>query len=317
MTVTFLCPAASTVAVDINPAVRRSITGTELYAREVCERLPDLLPDVVWRFYCSRPGPLRIDATVLPFRRLWSQVRLPIELNRRPPELFFAPSHVIPFAISAPSLTVVHDLAFERFPEAYPPSDRAYLRLTTKWAVRRCRLLITVSESTARDLRQIYAVPPERIRVVHPGGGDGLAEGPDPGLELSSATLRSLGIEGPYVLQVGRIEARKNPLTGLRAVETAGGMTYVSIGRETDSAIAAEIRKSPRSRVLGHVDGSTKRVLYRHASAFICTSLYEGFGFPLLEAMRAGTPVVTAANSSLGEIAADAALLVEDARNIV
>src|SRR5438309_6954925 len=135
------------VAVDANPATRPLATGTETYARELARRLPAAAPELAFRFYASRPGDLDgLDLTVLPGRRLWSQLRLPLELARRAPDLFFAPSHVVPFLARGRALTVVHALAFERFPAAYPPGALAYLRLTTRWAAARCPRLVTWSE---------------------------------------------------------------------------------------------------------------------------------------------------------------------------
>src|SRR5690349_2317909 len=113
-----------TVAVDINPATRAVVTGTETFTREVCRRLPTASPGVTWRFLASRPGiGLGLDVMVLPFRRAWSQVRLPLALGSDRPDLLFVPAHVIPFAWLGPSLTVVHDLAFEVYPEAYGAVD--------------------------------------------------------------------------------------------------------------------------------------------------------------------------------------------------
>ncbi|HEY8803469.1 MAG TPA: hypothetical protein VIN00_10360, partial [Candidatus Dormibacteraeota bacterium] len=136
-----------TVAVDVNPATRAVITGTEVYTREVSSRLAAAAPELRWRFFASRPGAgLGVDAMVLPFRRLWSQARLPIALAVERPDLLFVPAHAIPFAWPGKALTVVHDLAFERHPQAYSAAERAYLSLTTRWAALRCPLLIAVSE---------------------------------------------------------------------------------------------------------------------------------------------------------------------------
>src|SRR5258708_2147804 len=143
------------------------MTGTEVYTREVCSRLPAAAPELGWRFFASRPrAGLGMDVMVMPFRRLWSQVRLPLALASERPDLLFVPAHAVPFAWPRKALTVVHDLAFERYPHAYSPGERAYLRLTTRWAAVRCPLLITVSESTKADLGSAYGVRPDRIRVV-------------------------------------------------------------------------------------------------------------------------------------------------------
>ena len=97
-----------TIAVDINPATRPVVTGTETFTREVSRRLPAAAPDLVWRFLASRPKPgLGVDVTVLPFRRLWSQVRLPIALAADRPDLLFVPGHVVPFAYAGRSVNPV------------------------------------------------------------------------------------------------------------------------------------------------------------------------------------------------------------------
>src|SRR6266849_7388444 len=116
------------VAVDVNPATRAVMTGTEVYTREACSRLPAAAPELRWRFFASRPrAGLGVDVMVIPFRRLWSQVRLPLALAAERPDLLFVPGHVVPFAWPGRVLTVVHDLAFERHPDAYTFLDRTYL----------------------------------------------------------------------------------------------------------------------------------------------------------------------------------------------
>src|SRR4030088_3287924 len=162
-----------TVAVDVNPATRAVMTGTEVYTKEVCSRLPAAAPELRWRFFASRPrAGVGLDVTVLPFRRLWSQVRLPVALAGVRPTLLFVPAHAIPFAWPGKALTVVHALAFERHPHAYSAAERAYLKLTTRWAAMRCPLLIAVSESTQADLVLLYGVRPERFRVVPRGASE-------------------------------------------------------------------------------------------------------------------------------------------------
>jgi glycosyltransferase involved in cell wall biosynthesis len=299
-----------TVAVDANPAARQVATGTETYAREVARRLPGAAPELRFRFYASRPGPVEgVDLTVLPGRRLWSQARLPVELWRHPPDLFFAPSHVVPFLARGRALTVVHDLAFERYPGAYSRGALAYLRLTTRWAERRCAHLLTVSEATARDLEELHGVDRRRITVVP-------LAATAPARLLSRAEARSrtarLGIDRPFVLHLGRVEARKNQRTALAAVERLPDLLLVSAGPVVDEELAGRLRASERCRLLGTVTAEDREALYRGAEALVFPSLYEGFGLPVLEAMLRGLPVVTAAVSSLPEVGGAAALYAGD-----
>ena len=224
-----------TVAVDVNPATRAVITGTEVYTREVSSRLAAAAPELRWRFFASRPGAgLGLDAMVLPFRRLWSQARLPIALAVERPDLLFVPAHAIPFAWPGKALTVVHDLAFERHPQAYSAAERAYLSLTTRWAALRCPLLIAVSESTKADLVSAYGVRPERVRIV-PLGASLPTTAPAP-----ASRLAELGLNGNFVLQVGRIETRKNQAAALAAIERLDGVTLAVAGPERDAALAAK-----------------------------------------------------------------------------
>ena len=297
-----------TVAVDVNPATRDVVTGTEVFTREVCSRLPAAAPELRWRFFASRPrAGLGVDATVIPFRRLWSQVRLPVALAAERPHLLFVPAHAIPVAWPGKALTVVHDLAFERFPHAYSGAERAYLRLTTRWAAMRCPILIAVSESTKSDLVSTYGLRPERIRVV-PLGASKPAVAPAP-----ASRLAELGLNGTFVLQVGRIETRKNQAAALAAVERLDGVTLAVAGPERDPALAAKLRASGRCRVLGRVDQPTLELLYKRAAAVVVPSLYEGFGLPVLEAMARGKVVVAAKASSLPEVGGEAALYFHDA----
>ncbi len=293
----------STVAVDVNPATRTVVTGTETYTREVCSRLPAAAPDLRWRFFAARPrGGLGMDVTVLPFPRLWSQVRLPLALASERPDMLFVPGHVVPFAWAGRAVAVVHDLAYERHPDAYAPAERAYLTLSTRWAAARCKRLIAVSETTKADLVEIYRVAAERIAVI-PLGITVARPVPAP-----AARLEELGIKGDFVLQVGRVERRKNQLAAMAAIERLPGVTLVVAGPERDAAIVERLRGSASVRVLGRVDQPTLELLYKRAGAVVVPSLYEGFGLPVLEAMARGKVVVAAMSSSLPEVGGEAVL---------
>jgi glycosyltransferase involved in cell wall biosynthesis len=154
----------------------------------------------------------------------------------------------------------------------------------------------------------LYGVKAERIRVVPLGGGEAVHR---PIAPLSR--LGELGLHGTFVLQVGRIETRKNQVAALAAVERLDGVTLAVVGPERDASLAARLRASPRAQVLGRVDQPTLELLYKHAAAVAVPSLYEGFGLPVLEAMSRGKVVVAAPTSSLPEVGGDAVLYADPA----
>jgi glycosyltransferase involved in cell wall biosynthesis len=303
-----------TIAVDASPATRRRPTGTELYARELIPRLPPKAPDLEWRFYSGAVADdLAVDLTVMPAPTLWTQTRLAVELARMRPALFFSPAHHLPAWCPVPALTVIHGLEFRHFPEAYSRRRRAVLELALRLAKRHCRRVITVSEATRRDLENLAGFDPADAVVVYPGGGEPVNAKPAP--KRDEAVLRKLGIDRPYVLHVGRVEPRKNQLTAVRAVEMVPDLLLVSVGPAVDAAAAAALDTSGRCVRLDWVEPEARDALYRRAEALVFPSLYEGFGFPILEAMRQGTPVVTARTSSLPEVGGEAALYVDDPRD--
>jgi glycosyltransferase involved in cell wall biosynthesis len=174
--------------------------------------------------------------------------------------------------------------------------DRLTFRLVVPRAVRGAARVLTVSERTKSDLVELYDVPEERI-VVTPNGVDP-AFSPGPGSH-------------DYVLSVGAIQARKNPVAALEAA-TAVGLPLVVAGPTKDTALAAELR-GRGARLEGYVETARLADLYRGAACLVQSSRYEGFGLPVVEAMASGTPVVAVPDAALREVAGDAAVLVDEA----
>ena len=152
----------------------------------------------------------------------------------------------------------------------------------------------------------MYGVPPDRVRVV-PLGISPPAVEPAP-----TSRLTELGLNGNFVLQVGRVEQRKNQAAALAAVEHLDDVTLVIAGPERDAALSEKLRNSTHCRVLGMVDQPMLELLYERAGAVVVPSLYEGFGLPVLEAMARGKVVVAAKSSSLPEVGGEAALYFHD-----
>lgn len=247
--------------------------------------------------------------TLYPLWNWTGRPSLPAEL--RSTDVIHAPSPVaIPPVGERQRLVVtVHDLAFRRFPKAYPPAWRYLHAAGFARALRTADAVIAVSRSTASDLATIGRLDPNRIHVV-PLGGSLPVGTADP-----ATVLDRLRIPRPYALFVGTFEPRKNVVRLIRA--------YRRIGRKVPHALVLAgpagwaskvihrelaVPGGGRIEVTGHLPEADLDALYRGADAFVYPSLYEGFGLPVLDAMTRGTPVLTSNTSSLPELTGGAAV---------
>lgn len=314
-------PSSLRVGVDASRATVARRTGTEHYARRLIRALLDLNaqpggPGHRFTLY-FRDQPAAglfagAEQRVIPLPRLWSHMRLAAEVLRARPDVLFVPAHVLPLLHPVPSLVTVHDLGYHYFPEAHPARQRRYLEWSTRFAARGASHLLADSRATAADLARLYGVPPGKVTVVYPGRDEALAPA-DP------APVRArYGLPETYVLHVGTLQPRKNLLRlmdAAAALHSEGHLLQLVLAGQP-GWLAEPILARARSlaglvRVLDYVPDADLPGLYSGARAFAFPSLYEGFGFPVLEAMACETPVVAASTSSLPELAGDAALLVD------
>lgn len=163
-------------------------------------------------------------------------------------------------------------------------------------AVRRADLILTLSESARTDIERVLGIPASKIRVSYLGG---------PPLDPAPSSKQ------PYFLFVGGTEKRKNLGAVLEAFESVDGHELRVVGANTASPVHDERREQSGVRWLGFVDEEELVELYRHATALVFPSRYEGFGLPILEAMARRTPVIASNASSIPEVARGAAILVD------
>jgi glycosyltransferase involved in cell wall biosynthesis len=302
------------------------IDGTRVYLLRLLERFGTAFPEHAWHLYHRRSfnpdlaPPTLPNYTVhtVPFPFFWTQTRFSLEILRQKPERVFMPVQALPFFAprKTESIVTIHDLAFKIFPEHFPSRDLRRLNWFTNFAIRNASRLIAVSEATKRDILKFYpTVNEEKIRVIH----HGFDVSPIISERETEEALKKFNlVSGEYILYVGALQPRKN-LT--RLMEAFGSLTrkypsakLVLAGEAawmSEEIVHARATHPYRDRIVlaGRVSFTDRARLYHGARIFVFPSLYEGFGLPILEAFAAGVPVLCANNSSLPEVAGDAARL--------
>jgi glycosyltransferase involved in cell wall biosynthesis len=305
-----------TIGIDASRSVAAQPTGTELYSRYLIAALLDRAPDhYSFRLYFNQAPPSALSPQpsalrVIPFPRLWTHVRLSTEMLLHRPDLLFVPAHVLPIVHPRRSVVTVHDLGYLYFPEAHPPRQRWYLDRSTRWHTRTAAHLLADSAATKRDLINWYHADPDMITVAYPGLDPSVKRVDDPA-EIARVKVK-YHIDGDYLLYLGTIQPRKNLQRLIAAfcqLPTANGQLLLAgkPGWYSDQLLQ---QADDRVHFIGYVDATDKNALISGATAFVFPSLYEGFGFPVLEAMACGVPVLCSNTSSLPEVADDAAVLV-------
>jgi glycosyltransferase involved in cell wall biosynthesis len=282
------------VVVDAD-VLGRERTGDETYVENLLRRLPDVAAGALRFAAVTRHRELvpdGVEPIPLPARRqevrmAWSLPRL---LRRLRPALAHF-QYALPVACPCPAVVTVHDLSFERDPDAMGRRDRAVFRMVVPRSVRRAARVFTVSDRTRRDLIDLYGTPPGKI-VVTPNGVDPIFT---PG-----------GRRDGYLLFVGAIQQRKNPIAAAD-VAAEVGLPLIVAGPEKEYGLARELERRGAD-LRGYVDKPQLAELYRRAACLVLPSRYEGFGLPVLEAMACGAPVVASDEPALREVGGDAAL---------
>jgi glycosyltransferase involved in cell wall biosynthesis len=257
---------------------------------------------------------------------LWQRLRLPVPVQviTGRLDLFHSPDFVLPPLGRTPAILTVHDLSFMRVPQFFVPGFRDYLEGAVSRAIKRARHILADSESTRRDLIELLAVEPERVRVLYPGVKARFQPIEDAG-ELARVRAR-YDLPERFVLGLSTLQPRKNfdgliqafgQLLAARGDEPEIGGLHLVIGGgegwmyEDTLALVDSLGLGERVHLPGFVDDADLPALYTLAAVFAFPSWYEGFGLPVLEAMACGTPVVAADNSSLPEAVGEAGLLVD------
>lgn len=323
-------PAKLRIGVNALYLIPGGVGGTEIYLRNLLAALAHVDRRNEYVIFANRETDAAlcpaapnfqlaqsfVPARFRPARLLWEQTVLPLQTATRKLDILFSPGFSCPFVSRGARITVIHDLQHRRQPQNFGRIELLAWEGMVSSAIRRSRHLITVSTSAATDLREFYDVPPSRLSVIGHGVEDiffGLADRE----EYSKPLIQNAGVpDAPYVLAVSTIHPHKNfprLLDAFAQVVAAGREEHLVVsglkGKAWESVEAQIAAKGLAHRVhlLGWQPREVLIGLFRHASAFVFPSTFEGFGMPVIEAMAAGLPLVCSDIPPLRETANEVA----------
>ena len=308
------------VAIDATPLTVPT-GGTRRYVVELTRALAEGSPADEFHLLSDQPlgsAPqellglenVRFGSTTRPrWAAKWWSLGLPWELHRRRIHVFHGTDFAIPYLPLRASVLVIHDLSpWKQGPERARAAAR--IRQRTPYLLKLATQITTHSEAVRSELSDFFGIAPSKITAIPLAAAGTFCLPPDSNV---TARLRQLGIGRPYLLFVGDRNERKN-LQGLidawRGLRKNGeNVSLVLVGKPGLAEI--ETLEEPGLHVLGPLDDKEVASLLSGALAFVYPSLYEGFGLPVLEAMKAGVPVVTSNDPAITEVAGGVALQVD------
>ncbi len=238
----------------------------------------------------------------------WSQIFLPLRLYRKKDiDVFFSPAHYGPRFLNVPLVVTIHDLSYIFYPNEFTKKDLYQLTNWTKYTVYKAKKIISVSNSTKKDLINVYNLPEAKIEVVY--------NGYEKFSRVEPSKFKVKEVSKPYILYVGTLQPRKNIKTLLQAyykfnqiypeyeliIAGKKGWMYNQIFEKV-----ADLGLEDKVFFTDYITDFQLVYLYENALCLVMPSLYEGFGIPLLEAMSFDCPVLSSFASSLPEVGGEA-----------
>ncbi|RJP63776.1 MAG: glycosyltransferase family 1 protein [Ignavibacteriales bacterium] len=307
--------------------LERKITGIGRYLILLLNNLPDF--DSKNRYFLFTYEPLDYNRnfftniptvkSFLPqklFSPIWNNFVLPFFLKKNKMDIFFSVNQIIPLVKvkNCKYVSVVHDVIYKADKSFLPLIYRRYLQLFAHFSVKSSDLIVTVSNYSKLDILKNYKIDESKIKVIYSATNKEFFP-----MNLSDQekadVKKSLGLKGNLVLYVGMIENRKNIPGFLKIADEIFNrnkdVQFVLVGKigYGGENLLEEILERKNVVYLQGIDDKTLKKLYNISSVFLFPSFYEGFGFPPLEAMQCGLPVLSSDNTSLKEIVGEGGML--------
>lgn len=309
------------------------MTGISRYLIGLCRSLDQLESDFSYELWLQKKLPadhpakklggkhLTLHNVSIPNMSLAGHALLPFAFSRYKVNLIHYPHFDLPMGMPGPLVSTIHDLKYIARPDFFPHLDlvkRKIIRLLTRYTCYRSRKIICVSQSTCDDLHNLLGISREKLQVVHSGVDEHFFHKKSQNELLDFRTKHNL--EQPFLFFVGERRPHKNLPNLIRAFKefksltnhpfqlVVAGKAYA--GYRAPEQITRELSLEGSVRYLDYVSELELPFYFQSAAAFVLLSYYEGFGFPVLEAMASGTPVVASNCTSLPEVVGEAGILV-------
>lgn len=245
------------------------------------------------------------------YRRIWGKIPLNYNQMFTATDISHFFNYIVPPRIKGKVITTIHDMSFLRFPETLDEKNRMRIIKDISYSVERSNLVLTVSEFSKKEIMELLKLPKEKLAVVYNAS-------PTPEKSVCFDVIaKKFGIRQPYILFLGNLEPRKNIVRLIKAYKRlkkeCKNVQLVLAGSYGWKAedIMFEVQRAEDVVLTGYIGGAEKSAIFENASIFAFTSLYEGFGIPILEAMQHGVPIVCSNTASIPEVAGDAARYVD------
>lgn len=240
------------------------------------------------------------------FNFIWRSFTIKSDLKKQGVNVYHGLSNEIPLGLKnsgIKTVVTIHDLIFMRFPQYYGFIDRLIYTLKVKYACKNSDAIIAISQKTKDDIIELLGINADKIHVVYQNCDDKFGVFSEQNIDVKT----KFGLQNRYMICVGSIEPRKNQLNLVKAFEKANinelDLVIVGNGKKYKNELLTyiESQKLKNIKVLSGIDNKDLIPLYQHAESAAYVSEYEGFGIPILEAFKAGLPVLVATGSCLEE----------------